>query len=366
MTRLRATPLRAVRQRVARASALATGLLVAGCDVPTGAPIIDSRWLFDVHTTTIGVEGLLPDSVSIDDGAFAVEASPVVASEELGDLCPTCRTSPAELVPKPAFTGSFEARANLPSGLSSGEIASGDVQLTFVHDFDFDPIRPSGGAPGSLVATLTEEAGGRVLARLEFDGATDSLPPGWGFSATLPLAPGAIGGALAMRFEIESPAGGTAVAHRVSIDAQDQVRATATPVNVRLSSARTDVLGRSASLEPAEVDVAGVDVGIVDRIHSGALVLEIANAFGAALDAQLHIVQEGDTVVSKPFKVPGAPTSTTSVELTADEFRAFLGKPGVMLAGAGVVTSPADGIVLTPVMEVQIDGKIDLVLRVGG
>lgn len=353
------------RRWAAQASALAVGLGV-GCNVPTDAPVIDSRWLFEVHSTTIGVEGLLPDSVSIDDGAFAVEATPVAASEDLGGLCPDCRTGPGGSVPKPAFSGSFEARASLPSGLSSGEVASGTVQLELVHNFGFDPIRPPGGAPGSLVATLTEETGGRVVARLELDGATDSLPPDASFSAMLPLAPGSIGGALSMRFEVESPAGGTSAAHRVSINAQNHVRATATPMDVRLSSVRTDVLGRSASLEPAEVDVAGVDAGIVDRIQSGALVLEFANAFGAAMDAQLHIVQEADTVVSKPFKVTDGPNSTTSVELTADEFRAFLGKPGVMLAGSGVVTSPADGISLTPVMEVRIDGKIDLVLRIGG
>lgn len=343
--------------------ALVVGVLAATCNVPTDAPIIDTRWLFEVHSTTIGVEGLLPDSVSIGEGAFAVDAASVETVEELGDICDEC---PREgRVPKPAFTASFEKRANLPSGLTSGDLASGGVEFALVHDFGFDPLRPPGGATGSLVATLRDEAEGRMLARLAIDGATDSLPPGVTFSRTVLLEPGAIGGTLSMRFEIDSPAGGQADSQWVSVDAGDHVRATATPVDVRLSAARTDVLGRTASLDPSEVDVAGVDPGIVDRIQSGALVLEFANAFGAALDAHLHILQGGDTVVSKPFKVSDEPNSTTSLDMTADEFRAFLGKPDVMLTGTGLVTAPAGGIVVTPAMEVQIDGKIDLVLRVG-
>lgn len=346
------------------ALAVATMLLTA-CELPTGAPIIDTRWLFEVQSTTIGVEGLLPDSVSIEDGAFAVEATSVTASETLGTLCPDCISPDRDRVPKPSFVNSFNEEADLPSGLTSGDLSSGAVELTLAHDFGFDPIRPPGGEAGELTITLTETAGGRELAKLVLQGTNVSLPPGANFSRTLPINPGSVGRALSLTLDVTSPAGGEDQAHWVPIEASQSVRITASPVDVRLASARTDILGRTADLAPAEVNVSGVDIGIVDRIQSGAFVLQFANPFGAVLDARMHITQEGDTVVSKAFNVPDDPTSNTSVDLTADEFRSFLGKPEVMLTGSGVVTSPAGGVVVTPTMEVRIDGNIDLVLRVG-
>lgn len=362
--RVRTAPQPAPPPPFGAGSLLALALALAACDLPTDAPILDSRWLFEVQSTTLGIEGLLPDSVSIDEGAFVVEASPVEGSEELGALCSECSTD-AGRAPKPSFSSSFEERGDLPSGVASGEVSGGSVELTLVHDFGFDPIRPPGGAPGTLEITLTEEAGGRMLATLALDGAADSLPPGAAYARTIPLNAGSIGGALSLTLEVTSPAGGEDDAHWVTIDARQSVRITARPVGVRLSSVRTEILGRTADLSPAEVNVSGVDGGIVDRIQSGSFVLEVANPFGASMDAVMHITQEGDTVVSKTFQVPDSPSSSASLELTADEFRAFLGKPNVMLAGSGSVTSPSGAVMITPTMEMQIDGKIDLVLRVG-
>ena len=43
------------------AAALAAALLLAGCDIPTAAPIVEQRWILTAAETTLGVEDLLPD-----------------------------------------------------------------------------------------------------------------------------------------------------------------------------------------------------------------------------------------------------------------------------------------------------------------
>ena len=233
------------------------------------------------------------------------------------------------------------------------------------HNFGFDPLRPPGGSPGRLTATLAE-AGGREVGRLTLNGATDSLPPVRLARRTIALAPGTIADQLTMAIEIESPAGGRDTEHRVPLQRSDRFLATVRPVDVRMSSAHVDVVGRRVRIVPAEIGVEGVDGGIVDRIQSGAIVLDVANSFRTGLQATMRILKYGEIVVSKGFTIGEAENSTVSLELTPEEFRSFLGQSGVRLSGSGIVTSPVGGIVVAPGMEVEINGKVDLTLRVGG
>lgn len=353
--------------RGCRLAAVLAATFQTACDVPTDVPVIDSRWVFEAKSTTIGVEGLLPSGVSVSGDAFAVEVGPATASETLGALCPECAVAAGRRVPKPAFTGSFVATSTLPSDVSSAELASGRMTLSLFHDFGFDPLRPPGGRPGSLTVTLTE-TGGRVVGRLTLNGASDSLPSQTAVEHEIALAAGTIGNEFSMEIEMDSPAGDREDRqHFVVLSDSDQVRATATPQDVRMSSARVDARGQRAEIEPADIGVESVDGGIVERIQSGAVVLDIANPFGVGLDAELRITRGGETVVAKDFVVTSAARSSASVALTAEEFRTFLGHPGVALGGAAVVSSsPAGGFVVAPDMEVAISSKIDLTLRVGG
>lgn len=352
--------------RAGLAAVLAGCFLSIACSsIPTDIPVVDSRWVFEVKSTTIGVDGLLPAGVSVSGDAFAVAVDSVTAESSLRDLCAECEDALDAPVPKPAFNGRLTATAMLPAAMSSAELAAGDVAFVFRHDFDFDPLRPAGGTPGRLTVVLTE-AGGREVARLVLDGNTDSLPPNAAVARTVALTPGAVGARFAMTIEIDSPAGGRDARHLVLLRAGDRVKVSAAPAGVRVSSARVNVAGRRVSIVPAEIGVEDVDGGIVDRIQSGAIVLDIANPFGTGLTAQMRIFRDGEIVVAKDFMVAPTPNSTVSFDLTADEFRTFLGRSGVQLGGSGVVTSPARAIVVAPSMEVEIDGKVDLTLRVGG
>lgn len=355
-----------------RAAACVLACFLPGaCSIPTDLPVVDSRWVLEVQSTTIGVDGLLPAGVTLAGTSgpgggrvFAAEIAPVTEESSLASLCTECPETD-EPVFKPAFTGRITARAPLPADVSSAGLVSGAVALRLRHDFSFDPIRPPGGNRGRLTVSIAE-AGGREIGRLELRGDADSLPPDRIAEHDIVLAAGLIEGELSMSIEIESPEGGRGAESRVRLGSTDRFVATAAPSDLRLSAAHVAVVGRRVSIEPAEIGVEGVDGGIVDRIQSGAVVFDIANAFRAGLDATMHIRRDGQAVVSKDFTVGDAANSTVSLELTADEFRSFLGQPGVTLVGSGVVTSPAGGIVVTPEMVVDIGGKVDLTVRVGG
>jgi len=353
--------------KTCRVAAALAATFQAACSIPTDIPVIDSRWVFEAKSTTIGVAGLLPSGVSVSGGAFAVEIEPVTAGSTLGALCAECAAAAGRRVPKPAFTGSFTATATLPSDVSSAELSSGRMTLSFFHDFSFDPLRPPGGSPGNLAVVLTE-AGGREVGRLSLNGASDSLPSGTAVEREVALTAGTVGNELSVEIEMNSPAGGREDAeHFVVLAATDQMWATATPRGIQMSSARVDARGRRVTIESADIGVDGVDGGIVERIQSGVIVLDVANPFAVGLDGEMRITRGGETVVAKDFVLTPAARSSASVALTAEEFRTFLGHADVALEGSGVVTSsPTGGFVVAPDMEVAISTKVDLTLRVGG
>ncbi len=339
-------------------------LLAASCDLPTSAPILETKWLFEVRSTAIGVEGLLPAGVALEAGVFAVAVDPGQAGKGLDELCPACRELQGRSAPKPAFTGSVADTLSLPAEVVSAELSAGSVELSFRHNFGFDPLRPPGGEAGSFTVVVSE-IGGRELARAVVDGAADSLPPGRPFRRVLALAPGAVGPEVLFTASIASPAGGLDREHWIHFKADQRLDATVAPTGLSVSSARVGVVGRQAEIEPAAVDVEAVDAGIVDRIADGAFVLDVTNPFGVGMDAELVIVQGDSAVVRKDFAVSEQAASIVSVPLSADEFRSFLGKAGVVLSGSGTVTSPTGGVRVAPEMEVTIDGNVELVLRVG-
>lgn len=343
---------------------LTVALVPASCDLPTAAPILETKWLFEVRSTAIDVDGLLPTGVTREAGAFSVAVDPGQAGKGLDELCPVCLELQGRSAPKPAFTGGLADTLSLPASVVSADLAAGSAELSFLHDFDFDPLRPPGGQAGSFTLVVSE-IGGRELARAVLDGATDSLPPGESYRRTLALAPGAVGPQVVFAVSISSPAGGRDREHWVRFEANQSFQASVAPAGLSVSSATVDAVGRQAEIEPAAVGVEGVDAAIVDRIATGAFVLEIANPFGVGMDAEFVIAQGDSAVVRKDFKVSRDAASTASIPLSADEFRSFLGKPDVVMSGSGTVVSPAGGVRVAPDMEVKIDGNVELVIRVG-
>jgi hypothetical protein len=234
------------------------------------------------------------------------------------------------------------------------------VRVGIHNGFAFDPLRPGGTETGVLTVEVRAGGGGPVLGTLEMDGGSESLPAGATVTRTLALTPGHIGTTLQAVVHIQSPAGTPVV-----IGAEDQLTVTATPEFVRLASAVVDVSGEEVALDPVELDVEGIDETITDHIDRGAVLLDVTNPFGVALDAVLEIRHPGGSVL-KDVHVPADAASSVSVPYTAEELRDFLGRADVTLLGTGGVSGGAGSITVRPGQELVLDGKIDLTLTLGG
>ena len=184
----RRTPAHLPRAVRVVAGTIAAGVLAA-CHIPTDVPILESRWVVPAEETSFGVADLLPGDVTLtaDSSAFLVNFDPITFSETLGNLCPVCVAANGLNVPKPLFTGNFASAIGFPPEVSSVTIIDGQVQLSINNGLNFDPIRPSASARGSITIVLTDSADGDILGTLTIDGNTTAMPAGATLLRTIDL-----------------------------------------------------------------------------------------------------------------------------------------------------------------------------------
>ena len=351
----------------ARALAL-LALAATACDLPTEAPQWEQRWILPADRTTVGVEELLPDEVRLtaDRSAFTVQVDPVVFQESLGSLCSGCAPLDGRFVPKPAFQSDFHESVDLPADVETAEVRSGRVVVVASNGFSFDPHRPPGGPPGTVTLALRNGGpGGALLDQVLVDGATTSFAPGALLTRVLEYS-GPIGSTLAVTVTVDSPAGGQDPSDRVLVRLTDQIQVTVTPQQLEVASALITVSGRSFDLIDTDLDVEDLDEGLVERVQSGAFLLDIANPW--SIGATFDLTVRGPTLdspITKTVTVPEGATSAARVELTQEELRSFLGQPGITLSGRGTVTPGAGAVSVTPDQVLTIETRLDLVLLVG-
>ncbi len=343
------------------------GALLA-CDIPTDAPQLEQRWVLPGDDTSVGVEEILPDRVSLtpNGSAFAVEADPVSFHESLGSLCSPCTPLDGQTVPKPAFQGTFSETISLPDEVESAQVEEGTVRVTAHNGLSFDPLRPPGDATGTATLTLRDGGpGGRVLNELVLDGADTSFGPGATLARSLTYS-GPITPHLVVTVSVSSPAGGLQPPDWVHLSLTDDLQVTATPETLEVASAVVAVAGRAFNLEGTSLDVGDLDQSLVDRVTSGAFDLEISNPW--ALGATVTLTISGPTLpgpIIKLANVPAQPTSTVRVEFTASELQAFLGEPNVTLSGTGTVANDAVPVTISPSQRLAVSARFDLILLVG-
>ncbi len=345
---------------VGRLKVLVVGSFVAAlaaCEVPTEAPILESRWILPTDgDATIAVADLLPSDVSLQGGQFVVDIDPTNTSGTLGELCEPCAAVDGLTVPKPAFEGSFESTTDLPGDVSSAVVSGGTVDITVTNEFGFDPLRP-GGETGTVIVRIANLTG-ETLGTLTLDGATDALPSGGQITRSITLSGASVTGIRAT-VEIDSPAGDPAL-----IRVADRLTATGTIRDLTASSAVVDVSGEAFDIEPTDLDVEDIDSVLTDRIESGAFEVSVENPFGVGAAVTLEITGPF-TTISKPLQISASPSSTTRVDFTGEELQRFLGQPNVVIRGPGTVNA-ANAITVTPDQEIELEIDVDLTLRIGG
>ena len=336
---------------------------LSGCDVPTELPIFDVRWVIPVEETSISVVELLPATgVTISGGNFLVEADTVLLNETLGSLCAACVDSGGFPVPKPVFSLTYDQTGSLATDVVSVDLVSGSISLAIQNDLGFDPIRPAAGSPGTMTVTIYDvDTGGSQLSQVTLDGAvlTDSLPNGALTTIPLNLAPGTVSSTIFAEVDLVSPAGDP-----VPIDLNAGLDITVAVGPVSVSSATLNVDGLAVNLDPTPLDAEGIDSTAVNRIQSGALILDIQNPFGVGVDLTLDISGPGFTTIQKGLSIGNGATSSVTLMYTATELQSFLGQSGVQITGGGTVVSPGGPATVTPTDEVVIEATLDIVLEI--
>jgi hypothetical protein len=346
--------LRRVRPAVALS---ACALILAACDIPTGLPRFESRWVVPLSTTRVGVAELLPAAVTVANGRFHVSVPPASGQRTLGEMCGTpCTTFQGLVVPKPAFSDSFDVTTTLPAGLVAATVETASVTVTVSHALGFDPIRPDGRTEdGRLDVTLWND--GRVVGSAVID---QPFPAGAPLTRTVDLAPGVMAGIIRARVAIVSPAGGP-----VALDNAAALTAHVIPVAMILTEADVAVEQRPIEAQPVQLDLTGVDEDLRERVRDGAIRLVLDNPFPLAgsLELRLRAAASGADIV-RAVQVSAGRT-THVIALSRDELRWLLGYE-VAATLTGPVTASGPSVTVRPDQEVTITPRLDLVIEIGG
>ena len=331
--------------------ALAVGcLLFVGCEVPTGLPELEQRWIVPIEETSLSVDELLPDGVSISGGNFSVAIDPFATNEALLTLCGTCAALNGLTVAAPAFASSFSVSENLPANVTAAQIASGTIQIVITNGLSFDPI--AGG--GTFTVTLSDGDGGAQLGQVVVDGATESMPGNSSRTETLSIGSASIGTTFFASVSVVSVGGQV-----TTIDITDEITVTATTTSLLVSSATVTVASQSVDFDPVELDLGDIDSDITDHIQSGTLILDVVNPFGVSVDGTLNI---GPT--TKSFSIASGSTSSTSINYTSSELQSFLGQDNITFSGSG--TASGGSVTVSPGQEMLIEATLDMTIRIGG
>jgi hypothetical protein len=295
-----------------------------------------------------------------DGGGFLIPADTVRFSTTLGDLCPTCIPVWGLRVPKPAFNDEFSGTF-LPEELVSADIVDGGMNVAVQNGFNFDPIRPDSGVFGEIVIALREGGTGGSIKDLErLLGLDTAFPPFTEESASLEFS-GRIRDSSVIEISLDSPEGDTLL-----VDIRDRLSVTAAIDTLRVTSAVVNVEGRTFESGPLSLGTGELGPDIVDRLQSGALVLEVSNPWGFPAQLLLTIAEPGaGLLILKEVPMPGVGVTTVRVDFTVEELQSFLGIPDVVVVGTATVDSLASPVIVAPGQELEISTSLDLVLGIG-
>jgi len=328
---------------------LALAALIMACAIPTEAPNWDVVWNLPMPNggQTIAVNSFLPAGVSmvgtVPTQAFraTVSSAPAIV-RTLGVQCPTC---PNATAPKPAFTAPpATVTMSLAAGaaLNSGTLTTGSqIVVQLVNGFTFDPIRPPGGANGTV--TITVANGSTTLGTLTLLGATTAIPAGQSTSFTIPLS-GTINtsSAITVQMTMDSPAG--AAGSPVTMNANQLFTVNSTPT---LNFSQATVTIASQALTPSSTfqDLTQGPMGELEtRIDTtgtdtqGSMFLQISNPLAVGVAGTLNIAavktdSSGNQVVmpaiARPFAIPagsgGSAPAVVQLDFTGRELAHILG-----------------------------------------
>ena len=346
--------------------------ILAACEIPSEAPIIQQTWVVPTDSVTVSVAQILPANVALNGGGTAFVVSipaPTVLSTTLGALCaqPACQSGATVVAPVPAFTsgaGALSSSVSFPAGVTAATVSGGTLNLTVTNNLGFDPLRPNGAsAPyGSVSITLTS---GATTSTTTLNGATTTLANGAVSVLPVTLPTGSYTGTIAVAVTFTVPAGGNA-----SLSGANALSISSAVQNLTVSQATVVVNSDAVNTAPSGFDLSGVD--FADQVESGGIILDVLNPFTAVATMSVVIsapaqLGAGPVSITKALNIPATPTSTTTLILTKPELQSLLGKNNVTLAVNGTATGTGAGntVTVTPTQRITLRTKVQLVINVG-
>lgn len=359
-------------RRVRRGAALSAVAALAACDLPSEMPILQQTWVVPADSVTVGAADLVPDGVTVFDGAvqtFEVSSPVINIATTLGEVCgqPECQVPGTVTAPTPAFRSADDllaATLEFPAGITSATVIDGAFAFDVTNNLGFDPLRPNGNvAPyGELIVTITSGATTRTDT---ISGTMQAMPTGATSTYFLLLPEGTYTSSVDIALVFDVPAGQPA-----DMNASNGLAIDASLDQVSLSQASISVVGEVINTTPSDFDLEGVDFG--DEVESGALLLSIDNPLTATADLTMDLAapaQNGQpaVLISRAISIPAQPTSTAEISLSAAEIRSLLGKTGVTISVSGAVNGTGAGntISLTPGSRITVRSQLSLTLNVG-
>jgi hypothetical protein len=331
------------------------------CDIPSGVPNWETRWVVRAEETAIPLASFLPGQITEAPGACTISINGGTVIRTLGDLCAACAPFNGMTVPKPAFTTTLQSEVAFPVDLDSITLASGTIRVRVINGLPFDPIRPAASPAAERGGmTIVIRNGTTVLGTHVIDGASRSFAPASTLLETVTFSseglPRTIGGTVAVEVTITSPIGDP-----VAINTADYIQVEAADAAVGATAAKVRVESRTVSASPMSLDLDGIDAGVVSRIQRGSLLLHLGNplAVGGTLTATLSA--PGVNLV-RPFAlVPGV--SQAMLPFTGDELRSLFGPAPVTLTVSGPVSAvPAGLVTVLPMQQITATGRLELIL----
>jgi hypothetical protein len=332
--------------------------LAAACAFPTDAPIFEQHWNVPGESTTIGVGEMLPSTVSVDNGAFAVAIdAPAPVTRTLYQDCAACAASDGQTIAKPAFTAVATSTTSLPTDVAGALLSASAVSVTIRNEYAFDPLRPAAGVTGTLTLRVTN--GATVLGTTTVTGATSALAPDGTLTVDVPIT-GAVSRAnpITVQVELESPVGDPA-----TMTAAQRILVSPVVAGVRASSAAVEITDQVVSTT-SEVDLSDIDEAITQRLDSAAIRLTLTNPFEVAGTLTATLEAPGQAPLARTIELGANATGSTQfLRYTASEIRTFFGHT-VTLRVSGPVGAAAP-VAVSPTEAVSVASRLDLFVALG-
>jgi len=314
-----------LRVRPAGALLLAAGL--SACDVPSGIPRWETTWITPGEGTTVSVAELLPPGLDVNDDttAFVLALAPLNTAWQLSEVCPGC--SPGAAPVKPAFVSNLTGTLALPAGVQSVDLEGGTIDIEFVNNFEFDPIRP-GVASDSGSVTITVRSGATELTSVVVRGEDAAFGPGDTIARTLTFAPASVVDDIVVEFTIDSPQGDA-----TTFSSTDGFEADIATGGLEVSEGVVSVTGQQIEAVETPLDLSDVDL---DQVREGAIFLDIVNPFGVTGTLNLMIETGDGGVIEETEALSAADSSTIVLDFDQTELEQMIGQENTMRIEATV------------------------------